>query len=75
MEKLEWYLFTLEKQNIYRFFKLENFQKMLKNQWKINTFLKDLKEGLRFFERFLKSYRNFRENLRENLANLGHIHL
>ena len=44
----------------FAFFKLENFQKMLKNQWKIYNFLRILKEILRFFEKF---YRNFRENL------------
>ena len=30
--------FTLEKSKISRFFKLENFQKMLKKQWKIYNF-------------------------------------
>ena len=33
-------LFSLEKAKISRFFKLENFQKILKNQWKFYNFLK-----------------------------------
>ena len=39
----------------FAFFKLENFQKMLKNQWKFYNFLKNFKEILRFFENFWKS--------------------
>ena len=34
------YFFTLEKAKISHFFKLENFQKMLKNQWKFYNFFK-----------------------------------
>ena len=34
------YFFTLEKSKISHFFKLENFQKMFKNQWKFYNFLK-----------------------------------
>ena len=64
------YFLTLEKSKISRFFKLENFQKMLKKQWKIYNFLKIFKEILRFFENFLKFYRNFRENLGKNLENM-----
>ena len=36
----EGYFFTLEKSKISHFLKLENFQKMLKNQWKFYNFLK-----------------------------------
>ena len=35
--------FTLEKSKFSRFFKLENFQKMLKKQWKIYNFEKNFK--------------------------------
>ena len=44
------YFFTLKKSKISRFVKLENFQKLLKNQGKFIHFLKILKEILRFFE-------------------------
>ena len=37
------YFFTLEKAKISRFFKLENIQKMLKNQWNIYNFEKIFK--------------------------------
>ena len=40
---------AIEKSKISHFFKLENFQKMLKNQWKFYNFLKIFKEILRFF--------------------------
>ena len=30
---------------------------------------------MRFFEKFLKFYRNLRENLGENLENFGNMHL
>ena len=53
------YFLTLEKAKISRFFKLENFQKMLKNQWKNYTFLKILKENLQFFEIFKKFIKIF----------------
>ena len=46
------YFLTLEKSKILRFFKLENFQKMLKKQRKNYNFLKIFKEILRFFENF-----------------------
>ena len=52
------------------FFKLENFQKMLKKQWKFYNFLKIFKEISRFFEIFLKGYRNIRENLGKNFENM-----
>ena len=55
--------FSLEKSNISHFFKLENFQKMLKKQWKFYTFLKIYMKNFAIFENFLKFYRNFRENL------------
>ena len=42
---------------------------MLKNQRKNYTFLKIFKEILRFFQNFLKSYRNVRENLGKNWEN------
>ena len=67
--------FTLEKSKILHFFKLENFQKMLKNQWKFYKCLKIYREMLRFFEIFWKFYRNFRENLGENLENFGNMDL
>ena len=63
------YIFTLEKAQISRFFKLENFQK-IKKQWKCYNCLKTFKEILRFFEIFLKFYRNIRENLGKKLENM-----
>ena len=57
------------------FFKLENFPKMLNNQWKFYNFLKNFKEILRFFENFLKCYRNFPEDLGKSLEISGNIDL
>ena len=48
--------FSLEKGKISRFLKLENFQKMLKKQWKFYNFLKNFKEILRFFENVIESF-------------------
>ena len=53
-----------ESQN-FAFFKLENFQKMLKNQWKIYNFLTIVKEILRFFENFIEMSWKLREKFRK----------
>ena len=45
------------------FFKLEKFQKILKNQWEIYNFLKNLKEILRFFENFKKMLSKISEKI------------
>ena len=49
-------IFSLEKSKISHFFKLENFQKMLKNQWKFYNFLKIFKEILWFVENFIEIF-------------------
>ena len=56
-------LFYIGEIKNFAFFKRENFQKMLRNQWKIYNFVKIFKEISRLFEKFLKFYRNFSENL------------
>ena len=65
-------LFSLEKSKISRFVKLENFQKMLKNQWKFYNFFEHFSGN---FAIFWKCNRNFRENLGKNLENFGHMDL
>ena len=50
------YFLTLENAKISRFFKLENVQKMFKNQWKNYNFLKIFKEILRFVESFIEIF-------------------
>ena len=69
------YFLTLEKSKMSSFFKLENLQKMLKNQWKNYNFWKICKEILRVFEKFWKFYRNFRKNLGKNVENFENVDL
>ena len=47
-------LFAIGEIKKFAFFKLENFQNMLKNQWKFDSFLKNFKGILRVFDDFLK---------------------
>ena len=68
-------LIDIGESKISRFFILENFQKLLKNQLKNYNFLKIFKEILRFFEIFLQFSRNLHENLGKNLENFGNMDL
>ena len=67
------FFFTLEKAKISNFFKLENFQNMLKNQRNFYNFFQNLQENLAIFENFLTFHRNFRENLGKNLEYFGNV--
>ena len=53
----------------FAFFQTRKFSKNVKKSMKIDM------QILRFFEGFLKFYRNFRENLGEILENLGNMDL